>query len=206
MTDSHTSPDSQAGPNNVFQQLQKNSLKDNNIPPTPQGDGEEKIEPETSKPQNPKHDTEASGYNKESKPYASATPLYMAILAAFNEVLPELPKAEVLTLSRSKTLKIRISEDQARREPVWWRQYFEKVRLFPWLMGNNPSNWKATFDWLIGEIGMRKVIEGSFTQAPRSEYSPEELREWQKKYTDESGIVDAKALLRDWRERTAATR
>ena len=141
-----------------------------------------------------------------------AASLHTVILAAFNEVLPELPRAEVLISSRAQILNLRINEDQARREPDWWRRYFERVRLFPWLMGSNPNKWKATFDWLTGEDGMRKVIEGGFTQAqaPRlrqcQEYSPEELREWQKRFTDERGIVDAKALLRDWREKTAGTR
>ncbi|MDR1482126.1 MAG: hypothetical protein LBI74_05810 [Synergistaceae bacterium] len=70
-------------------------------------------------------------------------------------------------------------------------------------MGNNPNGWKATFDWLIGEDGMRKVIEGSFKRRP--EHSQEELREWQKRYTDERGVIDAKALLRDWRASAANT-
>jgi hypothetical protein len=72
-------------------------------------------------------------------------------------------------------------------------------------MGRNPNNWKATFDWLIGESGMQKVIEGGFMKAPHSEYSREDMRELQRKYTDERGIVDAKALLRDWRASTAGT-
>ena len=132
----------------------------------------------------------------------------MDIIAAFNKILPELPQAEVLTASRIQTLNMRISEDPARQTIDWWRQYFERVRIFPWLMGRNPNNWKATFDWLTGEDGMRKVIEGSFTQAARpcQEYSHGELREWQRRYTDERGIVDAKALLRDWREKTAGLR
>ena len=123
----------------------------------------------------------------------------MEIVATFNEILPELPKAEVLTSSRTQAIKLRISEASERQSINWWVRYFERVRLFPWLMGNNPNNWKATFDWLTSEDGMRKVIEGAFTQAPQTPhpqqgYSPEELREWQKKYTDERGIVDAKAL------------
>lgn len=129
-----------------------------------------------------------------------------AILAAFNEILSELPPAEVLTASRSHVLKLRMSDDQARCEVEWWRRYFERVRLFPWLMGDNPKGWRATFDWLISENGMSKVIEGGFTQAQHSGYSAEELREWQRRYTDERGIVDAKALLRDWRARTERKR
>ena len=202
VTISHPPGDCQSGPNNVFKQLLNNNKKEH-IPPTPQGDGTGNVESEKVKSQSPKHDTEAEGVSQET-----GQPCHIAILAAYNEILPELPKAEMLTASRSKTLTLRIIEDQARCELDWWRQYFERVRLFPWLMGNNPSNWKATFDWLLSEDGMRKVIEGTFSQASRScqEFSSEELREWQRKYTDERGIVDAKALLRDWRERTSGTR
>ena len=201
-------PDSQAGVNNVFEQPLKNSLKDNNIPPIPQGGGEREIEPEISKPQNPKHDTEVKSICRIPVPHSTKVSSHSDILAAFNDILPELPQAATLTSSRTHALNLRINEDPARQNFDWWKQFFERVRLFPWLMGNNPNNWKATFDWLIGEDGMRKVIEGGFTQAsqPRQEYSPDELREWQRKFTSEGGIVDAKALLRDWREKTAGKR
>jgi hypothetical protein len=127
----------------------------------------------------------------------------MGILDAFNEILPELPRAEKLTSSREKTLNRRIEEAPERRELGWWGRYFERVRIYPWLMGHNPNGWKATFDWLIGEDGMQKVIEGGFMAPRNPEYSPEDLRELQRKYTDERGIVDAKALLWDWRARTS---
>jgi predicted transcriptional regulator len=216
---SHTPPDSQAGLNNVFQQPLFNSLKDNNIPPTPQshqhhqeaGGGNGDDESENPKPQKTKHDTGEKDKSQEPAHDVSIKPLQEAILTAFNEILPELPRAEIFTSSRIQTLNLRINEDPARQSPDWWRRFFERVRLFPWLMGHNPNNWKATFDWLIGEGGMRKVIEGGFTQAQRhsqayQEYSPEELREWQRKFTNERGIVDAKALLREWREKTAGMR
>jgi hypothetical protein len=70
-------------------------------------------------------------------------------------------------------------------------------------MGHNSGNWKPTFDWLIAENGMQKIIEGGFIKASQKETQQMELRELQKKYTNERGLVDAKALLREWRERTA---
>jgi hypothetical protein len=204
LPDSQAPHDSQAGLNNVFQQLLKNNLKNNNSPLTPQGGrGGEDGKFETQKLQNKKHDTETKGQNQNREADPDISLLHEAILGAFNEILPELPSAEKLTASRLKTLNSRISEISARKEPDWWRKYFERVRLFPWLMGQNPNNWKATFDWLIGENGMQKVIEGGFMKAPRPEYSREDLRELQRKYTNERGIVDAKALLRDWRASTA---
>jgi hypothetical protein len=202
-SDRHPRGDSQAGLNNVFQQLLKNNLKNNNSPLTPPGGrGGEDGKFETQKLQNQKHDTETKGQNRNREAEPDISPLHEAILAAFNEILPELPGAEKLTASRFKTLNSRIGENPARKEADWWRKYFERVRLFPWLMGRNPSNWKATFDWLIGEGGMQKVIEGGFKRAPHTEHSREDLRELQRKYTNERGIVDAKALLRDWRAST----
>lgn len=201
--------DSQAGLYNVFEQPLKNNSKENNIPPNPQGGGERKIESENLKPQKPqKYAADKKDRCRISELNSPETPSHMAILATFNEILPGLPQAEMLTSSRAQTLNLRINEDPARQNLDWWKRFFERVRLFPWLMGHNPNNWKATFDWLIGEAGMRKVIEGNFTQAsrPGQEYSREELREWQKRFTDERGIVDAKALLRDWREKTGRTR
>lgn len=167
--------------------------KEHKIPPTPQRGKREKGDLENAKPE-----TGSKGNNTKDS--------LLAILAAFNEILPELPPAESLTTSRCHVLTLRVSEDQARSEAEWWRHYFERVRLFPWLMGNNPKGWRATFDWLISENGMRKVLEGGFTQIQHSGYSPGELREWQRRYTDERGIVDAKALLRDWRAKTAKGR
>jgi predicted transcriptional regulator len=190
----------------VLEQDHINKTKEQEYPPTPQGIWEGRNEKyETSKPQNQnqKHDTEAKSEEQIQRMEPDAAPLHETILRAFNEILPELPGAERLTASRIKALRLRIGEDPARKEADWWKQYFDGVRLFPWLMGNNPHNWKATFDWLIGETGMQKVIEGGFMKASRPEYSREELLEWQRRYTDERGIVDAKALLRDWRAHMA---
>ena len=186
-TDNHHRGDSQSEPNNVFQRLFINSKKEH-LPPTPQGGEEGGRKIETSKPERQKHNTEEKG--KEQMPNTQGLSV-TDVLAAFNEILPELPKAEALTPSRSQALKLRMGEDEARLSLDWWRRYFRRVRLFSWLMGNNPNNWKATLDWLIGEEGMRKVIDGAFTQAPQAiqEYSHEELREWQRRYTDERGVT-----------------
>ena len=192
--------------NKVLEQYHMNNTKEQKSPlPTREERGWE-IESENSKTENQKPDTEEK--NRNAKPTSNCPELfpYTAILAAYNEILSELPRAEVLTTSRTQTLNLRISEDSGRQNLDWWRRFFERVRLFPWLMGRNPNNWTATFDWLIAEDGMRKVIEGSFTQTQRTEYSREELLEWQRKYTDEEGIVDAQALLRDWQAKTAGRR
>jgi hypothetical protein len=208
MTERQAPPDSQAELNNVFEQPLFNSSKEH-IPPTPQrGDEREKNfepanpEPINPKPQNPEHDTEGKGKSPERNSVPSEPGLFGEILSAFNETLKGLPHAETLTPARIKNLSRRIREDTAREEPEWWKRYFRDVRDCPWLMGKNPNGWKANFDWLIGESGMRKVVEGNFQKIPGSGFTDEEKRALQRKYTDERGRVDAVGLLREWRQLT----
>jgi hypothetical protein len=121
------------------------------------------------------------------------------IRRAYNTILPELPQAGILTASRTKTLNQRMTENAARMEIDWWKRYFLRVREFPWPMGENPNNWRADFDWLIGEKGMQKILEGGFGRSTAVAERDREEANWalQRKYTDEHGVVDARALLRE---------
>jgi hypothetical protein len=135
--------------------------------------------------------------------------LIEAILAAYNKILPELPAASRITPSREKTVKRRIREEPELGDPHWWERYFARVREFPWLMGQNPSNWRACLDWLIGERGMLKVLEGGFGRSSPvsrngAEIGTESGFELQRRFTDERGVVDARALLRYLDELDAA--
>jgi hypothetical protein len=206
-SDSPPRGDSQSGLNNVFEQPLFNSSKDNNFPPTPQGgnpqeqEGREKNS-ESLKPQKPEHDTEEkeelSKSNREME-------LFEVIREAYNSTLPELPRAEKLTASRSKALRQRIRESPERKEPDWWKKFFSSVREFPWPMGRNRDKWRADFDWLIGERGMQKILEGAFQKAQAVDECAIDSREFQKKYTDSEGRIDARAMLRDI-QRTSAHR
>jgi hypothetical protein len=204
MSDSHTLPD-KAEPrpvrhippacpaelNNVFQQPLKN-IKENTPPFPPGGQG---VEGGEKTPEEKRHDTEA-GAKGTKTPEAE---FFEMIRDAYNTALPELPKAERVTASRAGILRRRIEEDSVRRKLSWWKRFFGRVREFPWPMGDNPNNWQADFDWLIGEKGMQKIIEGGF----RRPYCPGEATRAglaiQKKYTDQEGRIDARAILREAR-------
>jgi hypothetical protein len=178
-----------------------NNTKELNLSPTPQGGGEGRPESEKSqeskKSQKLKHDTEEKA--EPPKPNLEME-LFEAIREAYNSALPELPKAEKITASRAKVLRQRIRESPERREPGWWKKFFTRVRNFPWPMGQNKDKWRANFDWLIGERGMQKILEGTFrpfqNKAAFGGATADGL-ELEKKYTNAEGLVDAKAILRD---------
>jgi hypothetical protein len=207
-----------------------NKIKEQDLPPAPQKGEEWKISQSEQnnqmEPEKPGQKTEEPGPGEQKpqemtqpgeeeklgektsqrdprQPVIVETPsggLIEAIIAAYNRILPELPAASGVTSSREKAVKRRIKENTERNDLSWWERYFSLVRQYPWLMGNNPSGWRAAFDWLVGDVGMQKVIEGCFSRAPKMEHSREDLWEWQQRYTNERGILDAKALLRDWGE------
>jgi hypothetical protein len=199
-SDSHPRGDSQSGLNNVFEQPLFNSSKYNNLPPTSQGDRE--TEPESGKPQKPEHDTEGK---TEPPKLNREMELFEVIRETYNSTLSELPKAEKITTSRAKVLRQRIRESPDRKEPGWWENFFFSVREFPWPMGQNRDKWRADFDWLIGEHGMQKILEGAFQKAQAVGECAIDSREFQKKYTDSEGRVDARAMFRDI-QRTSADR
>jgi biotin operon repressor len=173
----------------VLELSHMNNTKELKSPPLPpQGAGEGR--PGDEKPQEPKHDTEEKA--EPSKPNREME-MFEAIRGAYNSALPELPRAEKITASRAKVLRQRIRESPERREPGWWKKFFSRVRDFPWPMGQNRDKWRADFDWLIGERGMQKILEGTF----RPFQNTADGLEPQKKYTNSGGLVDAKAILRD---------
>ena len=172
-----------------------NTKEQEESPLTPQGDREGKPEDgHNEKPQKPKHDTEEKTTDEK---HHREMELFEVIRGAYNKILPELPKAEKITSSRAKALRQRTRESPERKEPGWWEKFFSQVREFPWPMGQNRDKWRADFDWLIGERGMQKILEGSFQKAPAIGECAIDSPEFQKKYTDSEGRIDAKAMLRD---------
>jgi predicted transcriptional regulator len=181
----------QTGEKDIPQQEQREREEQNTQEPEPMTQRGEKEAKPTAKtgPETPKPSPESD--------------LFEVIRETYNSTLPELPKAEKITVSRAKVLRQRIRESSERKEPAWWKKFFSNVRDFPWPMGQNKDNWRADFDWLIGERGMQKILEGGFlpfrSGAALNETADEwlELEKLEKKYTDERGLVDGKAILRE---------
>jgi predicted transcriptional regulator len=192
----------------VLEQDYMNKTKEHFNPPLPpQGAGEGESGNETSqKLQKTKHDTEDKAEIPKPRSETPETEFFEAIRGIYNTILPELAEAGKITAERAKVLRQRIMENPNRNQPEWWKNFFSRVREFPWPMGSNPNNWRADFDWLIGEKGMQKILEGTFRPFQRTSgtvrkpvFGEATAAGWelQKKYTHSGGLVDAKAMLRD---------
>ena len=185
-TGSRGAGDQQSGPIEVLEQPQDNSSK-KDYPPTPQAGDEgasADFELEAEKPKKPETPEE-----KEQR-------FHQGIVDAYNEILPELPTAARLSNARRKRLRALIREDPTRKDLEWWRRYFESVRLYQVPMGEAYKDFLGSFDWLLRDEPMQKILEGSYSKRLRPTGRSEAADKLQQQYTNEGGEVDAKALLR----------
>ena len=53
-----------------------------------------------------------------------------------------------------------------------FRKLFELAEQSEFLKGKNNKNWSATFDWLISDGNMAKVLDGNYSNRPEPSYSP----------------------------------
>ena len=83
---------------------------------------------------------------------------YQAVLDAFHESCPSLPKVIKLSDSRKKAIKARLNDfglDEIKRA-------FALTEQSDFLKGTNTNGWQAGFDWLMKPANLTKVLEGNY--------------------------------------------
>lgn len=83
---------------------------------------------------------------------------YKGIVAAFNEICVSFPSVKSISDARKKAIKARLKN----YTPDDFRTLFSKAEASSFLKGKNNSNWSATFDWLIKDSNMAKVLDGNY--------------------------------------------
>ena len=89
---------------------------------------------------------------KDRFPYKEITDLY-------NQICTDLPACVKLSESRKKAIRARISSGYTVED---FKTLFQKTKDSSFLAGRNNRNWIASFDWLIKDGNMAKVLEGTF--------------------------------------------
>ena len=87
---------------------------------------------------------------------------YKGIVAAFNSICVSFPSVKALSDARKKAIKARLNTYSLDD----FKTLFEKAEASSFLKGKNSSNWSATFDWLIKDSNMAKVLDGNFDDKP----------------------------------------
>lgn len=96
----------------------------------------------------------------EGIPDATASPPcpYSDIVNLFNSSCISYPKITKLSDARKKAIKARLKQYSLDD----FSRLFENAEASVFLKGQNNRNWSATFDWLIADKNMAKVLDGNY--------------------------------------------
>lgn len=92
----------------------------------------------------------------------------------YNSICISFPKLRSLSDARRKAIKARLNtytEDD-------FRTVFENAEASSFLKGSNDRNWTATFDWMIKDTNMVKILEGNYADKGKPSGRKEKLPGW----------------------------
>ena len=95
---------------------------------------------------------------------------YQKIVDMYNDTCVSFPRLKTLSDSRKKAIKARFNSGYTYDD---FKKLFEKAEQSTFLKGSNKNNWSATFDWLIKDSNMAKVLDGNYDNKSsyQSDYS-----------------------------------
>lgn len=95
--------------------------------------------------------------------------VYEEIRDLYNEICTSFPKVRSLSEARKKAIKARMANGYTVDS---FRELFQRAEASSFLKGKNDRNWQATFDWLIKDSNMAKVIDGNYADKGGGSYGP----------------------------------
>jgi predicted phage replisome organizer len=85
------------------------------------------------------------------------------VVDLFHSTCKSFPKIRSLSDSRRKAIKARLNTYSLED----FKTVFENAENSSFLKGSNDRNWTATFDWLIKDSNMAKVLDGNYADKPK---------------------------------------
>lgn len=96
-----------------------------------------------------------------------ATIPYRQIQEMFNSICVHFPKCQALSDRRKKAIKARFENGMTVDD---FKKLFEKAEASSFLRGKNDRDWQASFDWLIKDANMVKVLDGNYDNRGGNDY------------------------------------
>lgn len=98
--------------------------------------------------------------DKEATASQSSNPVpYSKIKNLYNSICTAYPKCTALSDARKKAIAARIHSGYTVED---FQRLFEKAQASSFLKGSNNRNWRASFDWLLKDSNMAKVLDGNY--------------------------------------------
>ncbi|MBQ3326205.1 MAG: phage replisome organizer N-terminal domain-containing protein [Clostridia bacterium] len=85
------------------------------------------------------------------------------VVELFHTICKSFPRVVRLSDPRKRAIRARMKAYSMED----FRKLFEAAEASPFLKGENDRGWRATFDWLMNEQNMTKVLEGAYADTGR---------------------------------------
>lgn len=92
------------------------------------------------------------------KDIRSPLPPYEEIIGSYNDICRDLPKVTSVSDKRRSAIAARLKK----YTPEQICEVFRRAHESDFLSGRNDKGWKCSFDWLMNENNMIKVLEGNY--------------------------------------------
>ncbi len=86
---------------------------------------------------------------------------YQQIADLYNDTCVSFPRLKLLSESRKRAIKARLNTYTVED----FKEMFRKVEASDFLKGKNNRDWRATFDWIIKDSNMAKILDGNYDNA-----------------------------------------
>lgn len=102
----------------------------------------------------------SSSYSESGSNICSSNSIsYEDIKNLYNSTCVSFPRCTVLSEARKKAIKARFASGYTVDD---FKSLFMKAEASSFLKGRNDRNWMASFDWLIKDANMAKVLSGNY--------------------------------------------
>ena len=99
------------------------------------------------------------------------------VVDLYHDICISFPKIRSVSDARRKAIKARLKNYTLDD----FRTVFENAEASSFLKGSNDRNWTATFDWLIKDSNMAKILEGNYADKGKPVGRKEKLPKWYQK-------------------------
>lgn len=108
------------------------------------------------------------------------------IVDLYHSICKSFPRVRSLSEARKKAIKARLNTYTVKDFQV----VFENAEASSFLKGSNDRNWTATFDWLIKDASMAKVLEGQYADKGKRYTRTETKPQWMAQRQQAGGELD----------------
>lgn len=110
-----------------------------------------------------------------------------SVVDLFHSICVSYPRVRTLSEARKKAIGARLKQYTMED----FKTLFQNAEGSSFLKGANDRNWNATFDWLIADRNMAKVLEGNYADRGRRHGRKEALPDWMGRRDLDADELDA---------------